>query len=68
MADDADLTIDQLAQRTGMTVRNLRAHQSRGLLPPPDVQAGDGPLDETPGWTPRPVPEAEPASLRDGPR
>ena len=36
MADDADLTIDQLAQRTGMTVRNLRAHQSRGLLLPPE--------------------------------
>ena len=27
------LTIDQLAQQTGMTVRNIRAHQSRGLLP-----------------------------------
>ena len=42
MADDADLTIDQLAQRTGMTVRNLRAHQSRGLLPPPEVRARTG--------------------------
>lgn len=36
------LTIDQLAQRTGMTVRNLRAHQSRGLLPPPDVRGRTG--------------------------
>jgi DNA-binding transcriptional MerR regulator len=36
------LTIDQLAQRTGMTVRNIRAHQSRGLLPPPEVRARTG--------------------------
>jgi DNA-binding transcriptional MerR regulator len=39
---EADLTIDELAQRTGMTVRNLRAHQSRGLLPPPDVRGRTG--------------------------
>src|SRR5947208_2625646 len=25
-----------------MTVRNIRAHQSRGLLPPPDVRARTG--------------------------
>lgn len=37
-----ELTIDELAQRTGMTVRNIRAHQSRGLLPPPDVRARTG--------------------------
>src|SRR3712207_1983410 len=36
------LTIEQLAQRTGMTVRNIRNHQSRGLLPPPDVVARTG--------------------------
>jgi DNA-binding transcriptional MerR regulator len=36
------LTIDQVAQRTGMTVRNIRAHQSRGLLPPPAVKARTG--------------------------
>jgi len=36
------LTIDELAQRTGMTVRNIRAHQSRGLLPPPEVRARTG--------------------------
>jgi DNA-binding transcriptional MerR regulator len=35
-------TIDQLAQVTGMTVRNIRAHQSRGLLPPPDVRGRTG--------------------------
>ena len=39
---DEQLTIDQLAQRTGMTVRNIRAHQSRGLLPPPAVRARTG--------------------------
>ena len=39
------LTIDQLAQRTGMTVRNIRAHQSRGLLPPPVVEARTGYYD-----------------------
>lgn len=38
----ADLTIDQLAQRTGMTVRNIRAHQSRGLLDPPTVKGRTG--------------------------
>src|ERR687893_1434414 len=31
------LTIEQLAAATGMTVRNIRNHQSRGLLPPPEV-------------------------------
>jgi DNA-binding transcriptional MerR regulator len=39
---EADLTIDELARRTGMTVRNLRAHQSRGLLPPPEVRGRTG--------------------------
>ena len=36
MSDVADatgeFTIDELARRTGMTVRNIRAHQTRGLL------------------------------------
>jgi DNA-binding transcriptional MerR regulator len=36
------LTIDALAQRTGMTVRNIRAHQSRGLLPPPSIEGRTG--------------------------
>ena len=40
--DDSQLTIDELARRTGMTVRNIRAHQSRGLLPPPDVRGRTG--------------------------
>jgi DNA-binding transcriptional MerR regulator len=39
---DDGLTIDELARRAGMTVRNIRAHQSRGLLPPPDVRGRTG--------------------------
>jgi DNA-binding transcriptional MerR regulator len=31
---DDDLTIDELGARAGMTVRNIRAHLSRGLLHP----------------------------------
>ncbi len=36
------MTIRQLAERTGMTVRNIRAHQTRGLLPPPIVRGRTG--------------------------
>ena len=36
------LTIEQLARETGMTVRNIRAHQARGLLPPPEVRRRTG--------------------------
>jgi len=36
------LTVGQLADATGMTVRNIRNHQSRGLLPPPEVEARTG--------------------------
>jgi DNA-binding transcriptional MerR regulator len=36
------MTIEQLAQRTGMSVRNIRAHQSRGLLPPPEIRGRTG--------------------------
>ena len=32
------LTIEQLAAQTGMSVRNIRAHQARGLLSPPEVR------------------------------
>jgi len=37
-----ELTIEQLAGRTGMTVRNIRAHQSRGLLPAPTIHGRTG--------------------------
>jgi DNA-binding transcriptional MerR regulator len=32
------LTIEQLAGESGMSVRNIRAHQARGLLAPPEVR------------------------------
>jgi DNA-binding transcriptional MerR regulator len=35
---EADLTIEQLAAESGMSVRNIRAHQARGLLAPPEVR------------------------------
>jgi DNA-binding transcriptional MerR regulator len=41
-AGQASMTIDELARRTGMTVRNIRAHQSRGLVPPPEVRGRTG--------------------------
>jgi DNA-binding transcriptional MerR regulator len=36
------LTIEELAAETGMSVRNIRSHQARGLLAPPDVRARVG--------------------------
>jgi DNA-binding transcriptional MerR regulator len=39
---EAELTVEQLAYETGMSVRNIRNHQSRGLLPPPEVRARTG--------------------------
>jgi DNA-binding transcriptional MerR regulator len=36
--DENHLTIEQLAAESGMTVRNIRAHQARGLLAPPEVR------------------------------
>lgn len=41
-AGTSELTIDQLAQRTGMSARNIRAHQSRGLLTPPTLRGRTG--------------------------
>lgn len=37
-----DLTIEQLAAEVGMSVRNIRNHHTRGLLPPPEVRARVG--------------------------
>jgi DNA-binding transcriptional MerR regulator len=42
MADAEVLTIDELARRTGMTARNIRAHQTRGLLPAPRLRGRTG--------------------------
>lgn len=45
-APEGKMTIGELARRTGMTIRNIRAHQTRGLLPPPEVQGRTGYYDE----------------------
>jgi DNA-binding transcriptional MerR regulator len=39
---ETEMTVEQLAYETGMSVRNIRNHQSRGLLPPPEVRARTG--------------------------
>lgn len=36
------MTIDELARELGLSVRNLRSHQARGLLPPPEVRGRNG--------------------------
>lgn len=36
------VTLDELARLSGMTARNVRAHQERGLLPPPEVRGRTG--------------------------
>lgn len=41
-APDGKMTIGELARRTGMTIRNIRAHQTRGILPPPEVHGRTG--------------------------
>jgi DNA-binding transcriptional MerR regulator len=38
----ADLTVDELAARVGMTVRNVRAYASRGLIPAPRLVGRTG--------------------------
>lgn len=40
--DRDGVTIDQLAQMSGMNTRNIRANQARGLLPPPEVRGRTG--------------------------
>jgi len=41
-AAPTELTIDQLAARAGLTVRNVRAYTTRGLLPPPRLRGRTG--------------------------
>ena len=36
--EESNLTIEELAAETGMTVRNIRSHRARGLLPAPEVR------------------------------
>jgi DNA-binding transcriptional MerR regulator len=39
---DRELTVDELAARVGVTVRNVRAYSARGLLPPPRLAGRTG--------------------------
>lgn len=41
-ATDPELTVDELAARVGVTVRNVRAYSARGLLPPPRMVGRTG--------------------------
>jgi DNA-binding transcriptional MerR regulator len=41
-AGEERMTIDQLAQAAGLTVRNVRNYQSKGLIPPPKVEGRVG--------------------------
>src|SRR3954452_20488529 len=38
----AALTIDQLAERSGISVRTIRFYAGRGLLPPPQLRGRTG--------------------------
>ena len=40
------MTVDELARRAGTTTRNVRAYQTRGLLPPPRVVGRVGHYDD----------------------
>lgn len=42
MARGRELTIDELAHETGVSSRNIRYYQTRGLLPPPRVKGRSG--------------------------
>ncbi|MGY1826223.1 MULTISPECIES: MerR family transcriptional regulator [unclassified Blastococcus] len=39
---ERELTVDELAARVGLTVRNVRAYSARGLLPPPRLAGRTG--------------------------
>src|ERR1700689_5413719 len=39
---DYDLTVEQLAAEVSMSIRNIRNHHTRGLLPAPEVRARVG--------------------------
>lgn len=46
MAAGRGMTIDELARLSGVTSRNIRAYQTRGLLPPPRVEGRVGYYDD----------------------
>ncbi len=39
---DEEFTVDELAKRAGMTVRNVRAYSTRGLIDPPRLEGRTG--------------------------
>lgn len=41
------MTIDELSRKSGVTSRNIRAYQTRGLVPPPRVEGRVGYYDDT---------------------
>ncbi len=41
------MTIDELSRESGVTSRNIRAYQTRGLLPPPRVEGRIGYYDDS---------------------
>jgi DNA-binding transcriptional MerR regulator len=42
ISQDKEYTIDELARAADTTVRNIRAYQDRGLLPPPELRGRKG--------------------------
>lgn len=47
MPEPAEYAIDELARTAGTTVRNVRAYQDRGLLPPPTRRGRAGIYDDS---------------------
>lgn len=44
-ADSTEMTVEALSARTGVSVRNIRAYQTAGLMPPPRLQGRLGLYD-----------------------
>lgn len=44
-ANGLEMTVEELASRTGVSVRNIRAYQTAGLMPPPRLQGRLGLYD-----------------------
>lgn len=42
LEDEREFNVDELAREAGSTVRNVRAYQDRGLLPPPERRGRTG--------------------------
>ncbi len=45
-ATDGEWTVEQLSKETGVSVRNIRAYQTAGMLPPPRLRGRLGLYDE----------------------